>query len=69
LFVEQIRDLYDAEKQLMKASPKMVKAAESEELTEGLRNHLEQTQRHASRLQQVFELAGVARFRFYQESR
>jgi ferritin-like metal-binding protein YciE len=59
LFVEQIRDLYDAEKQLVKALPKMIKAVEFEELSTGLRNHLEETQGHVSRLETVFELAGV----------
>jgi len=59
LFVEQIRDLYDAEKQLVKALPKLVKAVESEELAEGLRNHLEETQGHVSRLEEIFGLAGV----------
>jgi ferritin-like metal-binding protein YciE len=60
LFVDQIRDLYDAENQLVKALPKMAKAAESEELADGIRNHLEETKGHVSRLAQVFELVGVA---------
>jgi ferritin-like metal-binding protein YciE len=59
LFVEQIRDLYDAEKQLVKALPKMAKAAESEELAEGLRSHLVETQRHVSRLEDVFGMVGI----------
>jgi ferritin-like metal-binding protein YciE len=59
LFVEQIRDLYDAEKQLLKALPKMAKAAESEELQEAIRNHLEETQNQVTRLESVFEAAGV----------
>jgi ferritin-like metal-binding protein YciE len=59
LFVEQIRDLYDAEKQLVKALPKMAKAAESEDLAEGIRSHLEETQNHVTRLEKVFEIAGV----------
>jgi ferritin-like metal-binding protein YciE len=58
LFVEQIRDLYDAEKQITKALPKLAKAAENEELAEALREHLEQTEGHVSRLEQVFEIAG-----------
>jgi len=59
LFVEQIRDIYDAEKQIVKALPKLAKAADSEELAGALRNHLEQTQNHVSRLEQIFEIAGV----------
>jgi len=59
LFVEQIRDLYDAEKQLVKALPKMAKAAESEELQEAIKNHLEETQNQVTRLESVFEAAGV----------
>ncbi len=59
LFVELIRDLYDAEKQITKALPKLAKAAQNEELADGLREHLEQTEGHVSRLEQVFEIAGV----------
>jgi ferritin-like metal-binding protein YciE len=59
LFVEQIRDLYDAEKQLVKALPKLAKAADSEELAEAIRNHLQETQNHVSRLEQVFGTVGV----------
>ncbi|HVW10060.1 MAG TPA: ferritin-like domain-containing protein, partial [Bryobacteraceae bacterium] len=53
-----IRDLYDAEKQITKALPKLAKAAESQELADGLREHLEQTEGHVSRLEQIFEIAG-----------
>src|ERR1700730_4901950 len=60
LFVEQIRDIYDAEKQLVKALPKLAKAAESEELAEGLRNHLVETQGQVTRLEEVFGMVGVA---------
>ena len=59
LFVEQIRDMYDAEKQLVKALPKMAKAAQSEELSDALRMHLEETQGQVSRLEEVFAIAGV----------
>jgi len=58
LFVEEIRDLYDAERQITKALPKLAKAAESEELADALREHLEQTEGHISRLEQIFDLAG-----------
>jgi len=59
LFIEQLRDIYHAEKQLVKALPKLAKAAESEELGAALRNHLEETQNHVARLEQVFESVGV----------
>ncbi len=60
LFTEQIRDIYDAEKQLVKALPKLAKAAESEELAEALRNHLEETRQQVSRLEEVFGILGIA---------
>jgi len=56
LFLEQLRDIYDAEKQLTKALPKLAKAAESDELTEALTSHLEETQGHVQRLEQVFQI-------------
>ena len=59
LFEEEIRDLYDAEKQLVKALPKMAKAAGSEELRTGFEEHLEATKGHVSRLEQVFESIGA----------
>ena len=58
LFLDQIRGLYDVEKQLVRALPKMAKAAESEELAEGLRSHLVETNEHVSRLEQIFDLCG-----------
>jgi len=58
LFLEEIRDLYDAEKQLTKALPKMAKAATSEDLKAAFQEHLEQTQGQVQRLEQVFELIG-----------
>ncbi len=60
LFVEQIRDIYDAEKQLVKALPKLAKAAENEDLAEGFRSHLQETQGHVARLEEVFGLLGIA---------
>jgi ferritin-like metal-binding protein YciE len=54
-FVEQLRDLYSAENQLVKALPKMAKAAHSSELKNGFTEHLEQTKEHVSRLEQIFE--------------
>jgi len=54
LYVEQLRDLYNAEQQLVKALPKMAKAAQSEGLRQGIAEHLEQTKGHVDRLQQIF---------------
>ena len=56
LFVEQIRDVYDAEKQLVKALPRLAKAAQSEELVDALNSHLEETKNQVSRLEKVFQL-------------
>lgn len=53
LFLEQLADVYDAEQQLTKALPKMAKAAESDELREAIESHLEETEEHVSRLEQV----------------
>ncbi len=55
LFLEELKDLYHAEKQLVKALPKMAKAATSEELRTAFTDHLEQTKNHVLRLEQVFE--------------
>ena len=54
VFIEELRDLYDAEKQLVRALPKMAKAAKSEELAEGLRAHLIETNEHVVRLEKIF---------------
>lgn len=58
LFVEELRDMYDAEKRLTKALPKMAKAATSEELRSALTEHLHVTEEQVSRLEQVFEVIG-----------
>ena len=55
LFVEELKDLYNAEKQLVKALPKMVKNASSADLRAAFSEHLEQTNNHVTRLEQVFE--------------
>jgi len=55
LFVEEIRDLYDAEKQLVKALPKMAKAASSPKLSAAFTDHLGQTRGHVERLESVFQ--------------
>jgi ferritin-like metal-binding protein YciE len=56
LFHDELKDIYDAEKQLTKALPKMVKKAEAEELKAAFEEHLEQTEQHIERLEQAFEL-------------
>jgi len=58
LFVEQLRDLYDAEKQLVKALPKIAKAASSPELSDAVNDHLEETKEHVARIEQIFQLLG-----------
>lgn len=54
-FVDELRDTYDAEKQLTKALPKMAKAANSPDLREAIESHLEETRQQVERLEQVFE--------------
>jgi len=57
-FLNQLMDIYDAEKQLVKALPKVAKAAEHEELKEAFESHLAETEGHVERLEQVFEAIG-----------
>ena len=54
--VDEIRDLYNAEKQLTKALPKLAKASTNDELREAFESHLEETEGHVTRLERVFEL-------------
>ena len=54
LYVDELKDLFSAEKQLTKALPKMAKAASSEELRQGFEEHLEQTKGHVQRLEEIF---------------
>jgi ferritin-like metal-binding protein YciE len=58
LLVSQMRDLYDAEKRLTKAIPKLGKAAANDELRAALEHHLEETEGHVSRLEQAFQRLG-----------
>jgi ferritin-like metal-binding protein YciE len=58
LYVSELRDLYNAENQLLKALPKMAEGASSEELKDGFDKHLEQTKGHVRRLEQIFEALG-----------
>jgi ferritin-like metal-binding protein YciE len=54
-FIDELRDAYDAEKQLVKALPRMAKAASSDELRSAFETHLKETKGHVERLEQVFE--------------
>src|SRR5687767_11884701 len=58
LFLDGLKDIYFAEKQILKALPKMAKGAESEELTAAFEKHRQETQGQIGRLEQVFELIG-----------
>jgi ferritin-like metal-binding protein YciE len=58
MLVDEIKDLYHAEKQLTKALPKMAKAASHEDLREAFETHMEETQEHLVRLEEVFEALG-----------
>lgn len=59
LLEEQIKDLYNAESQLLKALPKMAKASTSETLKDAFESHLEETRVHVERLQQIAETLGI----------
>ncbi|HVW94220.1 MAG TPA: ferritin-like domain-containing protein [Devosia sp.] len=56
LFLDSLKDIYYAEKQILKALPKMADAAQSDALRAGLKEHREQTEEHVARLEQIFEL-------------
>jgi ferritin-like metal-binding protein YciE len=58
LLMEELNDLYDCEKKLTKALPKMAKAASSEELSEAFSEHLKETEKHVTRLERVFSSLG-----------
>jgi ferritin-like metal-binding protein YciE len=53
-FIDELRDAYDAERQLLRALPKMAKKATSEDLTAAFEAHLEETRGHVDKLEQVF---------------
>jgi ferritin-like metal-binding protein YciE len=63
LFLEELADIYNAEHQLIKALPKMAKAAESDELRQAFEDHLQETQNQISRLDEVFQALGEAKKR------
>lgn len=58
LYVDELKDLFDAENRLVKAIPKMAKAATSEKLRSGFEEHLEQTRGHVDRLKEIFDAMG-----------
>jgi ferritin-like metal-binding protein YciE len=58
LFLDTLKDIYYAEKQIVKTLPKMAKAAQSPRLKAGFEQHLEESEVHVERLEQVFELLG-----------
>lgn len=58
LYIEELRDIYNAENQLVKALPKVAQAATSDELRTAVEDHLEQTKEHVERLDQIFESLG-----------
>lgn len=58
LILDQMKDLYDAEKRLVKALPKMAKAASNPKLKQAFESHLEETRGHVERLEQGFKLLG-----------
>ena len=58
LFLGELADMYDAEKRIVKALPKMAKAATCPDLKEAMEKHLQETQGHVKKLEQVFQLFG-----------
>lgn len=58
LFLDTLKDIYYAEKQIVKTLPKMAKAAQSTELKAGFEQHLKESKGHVERLEQIFELLG-----------
>ena len=58
LFYDTLKDIYFAERQILRTLPKMARAAQSQELKAGFEKHREQTEGHVERLQQVFDLVG-----------
>jgi ferritin-like metal-binding protein YciE len=58
LYIKELRDRYDAEKQITKALPEMAKAASSSQLRQAFEEHLQQTKNHVERLEQIFKALG-----------
>jgi ferritin-like metal-binding protein YciE len=60
LFIEELRDIYNGEKQILRALPKMAKAAESADLSQAFTKHLKETQGHVQRLERILRELGQA---------
>lgn len=58
LLIDELRDLHNAENQIIKALPRMAKAASHDELKEGFETHLEETREHVDRLERCFKILG-----------
>ena len=58
LFIDELKDLYSAEKQIVRSLPKMAKAAATPELQKALESHLEETKGQVTRLEQIAEIVG-----------
>ncbi len=58
LYINELKDLYSAEQQLVKTLPKLAKNAETQDLSEAFTNHLEETKKQVSRLEEIFESLG-----------
>ena len=58
LFVEELKDLYHAEQQLVKALPRMARAASDPQLRDGFTKHLKETEGHARRIEKIFKMIG-----------
>lgn len=61
LFLDELRDIYHAEKQLLKALPKMARKAGGDDLRQAFESHLEETRGHVERIEEVFETMDVAK--------
>jgi len=59
LFLGELKDIYDAEKQIVKALPKLAKMASNPQLRDGIEEHLDQTKGHVTRIEEVFDLLGA----------
>lgn len=60
LYIEELKDLYSAEKQIVKALPKMAKNATNPDLKKAFTDHLQQTEGHVERLEQIFEMLEIS---------
>lgn len=60
LFISELKDLMNAEEQIVKALPEMVKAAEDPQLKDAFKKHLEETKSHVARLKKIFGMVGIS---------